>query len=473
MRAWRRSRLAVEALAARLGRAGVTDVARRNSLYLAGNVLGEGATARARGAARIGLPGRFLDRKALREQIRDRAGCGAHGLRQSRDRSAQGHARAVAGGRRQRRADICAGRNDRRCAAKGRRDGRPRPTGGASVAGISFLRPAMSCPHGVTCRHHKITSTWAIATVRAGRQRCGRASAASGKPPIPISISARRRKAASSAAAKTRRSRTTKSATRCSAARQQCCGASCTGCSRSSTQRRLSRGPAPSGKPPPACRSSAQVPGMPRCLIALGYGGNGTTYAAIAADVITGAIAGRPDVDADLYRFPAMTRRMISSRRAEPLPAGSIVMQPPPIRDAMKRSPAASAPHSSRPQPSTSTPSALEQALTHGPRHARRHQPDLPRRGQGRRQGHLNLPAGKRGKLSQACRKLLRSYGHAPTIRQAPVIERSTASLCACDAPPSRARLGMGAAPATVRAETRPINAELDLPDAEIGGTHL
>ena len=30
------------------------------------------------------------------------------------------------------------------------------------------------------------------------------------------------------------------------------------------------------------------VPDMPRCLIALGYGGNGTTYAAIAADVIAG-----------------------------------------------------------------------------------------------------------------------------------------------------------------------------------------
>jgi glycine/D-amino acid oxidase-like deaminating enzyme len=46
-----------------------------------------------------------------------------------------------------------------------------------------------------------------------------------------------------------------------------------------------------------------QVPRMPRCWVALGYGGNGTTYAAIAADVIVGAIVGRPDVDADLYQF--------------------------------------------------------------------------------------------------------------------------------------------------------------------------
>jgi len=50
------------------------------------------------------------------------------------------------------------------------------------------------------------------------------------------------------------------------------------------------------------------VPGMPHCWIALGYGGNGTTYASIAADVIAGAIHGRPDVDADLYRFSAHDR---------------------------------------------------------------------------------------------------------------------------------------------------------------------
>ena len=42
---------------------------------------------------------------------------------------------------------------------------------------------------------------------------------------------------------------------------------------------------------------------MPNCWAALGYGGNGTTYARIAADVIAGALAGRPDADADLFGF--------------------------------------------------------------------------------------------------------------------------------------------------------------------------
>jgi glycine/D-amino acid oxidase-like deaminating enzyme len=45
------------------------------------------------------------------------------------------------------------------------------------------------------------------------------------------------------------------------------------------------------------------VPGMASCWVALGYGGNGITYSRIAADVISGALAGRPDADADLYGF--------------------------------------------------------------------------------------------------------------------------------------------------------------------------
>ena len=45
------------------------------------------------------------------------------------------------------------------------------------------------------------------------------------------------------------------------------------------------------------------IPRMPNCWAALGYGGNGTTYSRIAADIICSAFAGRPDVDADLYGF--------------------------------------------------------------------------------------------------------------------------------------------------------------------------
>jgi glycine/D-amino acid oxidase-like deaminating enzyme len=70
IRAWRRSRLAVEALAARLQELRVADVARQNSLYLAGNILRPQELEQEHEARRAaGLPSRFLPRKALREQF--------------------------------------------------------------------------------------------------------------------------------------------------------------------------------------------------------------------------------------------------------------------------------------------------------------------------------------------------------------------------------------------------------------------
>jgi glycine/D-amino acid oxidase-like deaminating enzyme len=46
-----------------------------------------------------------------------------------------------------------------------------------------------------------------------------------------------------------------------------------------------------------------QVAKLSNCWVALGYGGNGTTYSRIAADIICGALTGHPDADADLYDF--------------------------------------------------------------------------------------------------------------------------------------------------------------------------
>ena len=45
------------------------------------------------------------------------------------------------------------------------------------------------------------------------------------------------------------------------------------------------------------------IPGMRNCWAALGYGGNGITYARIAADIIRTGVAGERDPDADLYSF--------------------------------------------------------------------------------------------------------------------------------------------------------------------------
>lgn len=47
------------------------------------------------------------------------------------------------------------------------------------------------------------------------------------------------------------------------------------------------------------------VPGMARCWAVLGYGGNGITYSRIAAEILRTALAGGSDPDADIYAFEA------------------------------------------------------------------------------------------------------------------------------------------------------------------------
>ncbi len=47
------------------------------------------------------------------------------------------------------------------------------------------------------------------------------------------------------------------------------------------------------------------IPGAARCFAVMGYGGNGITFSAIAAQVIQRAILGLPDPDADLFALPA------------------------------------------------------------------------------------------------------------------------------------------------------------------------
>lgn len=46
-----------------------------------------------------------------------------------------------------------------------------------------------------------------------------------------------------------------------------------------------------------------EIPGFPKCYAVLGYGGNGITFSMLAAKLITAAIAGRKDSDAELFGF--------------------------------------------------------------------------------------------------------------------------------------------------------------------------
>jgi glycine/D-amino acid oxidase-like deaminating enzyme len=165
VRAWRRSRLAVEALAARLQELSVADVARRNSLYLAGNVLPPQELEREHEARRAaGLPSRFLHRKALREQF---------GI--ARAAAILGYGNLVIDPRKSALALL------KQAAVNGAHLFAPTEVAQVTPSKVGVMVTAANghrihcaqlvfatgyeLPHGVSHRHHKITSTWAIATV--------------------------------------------------------------------------------------------------------------------------------------------------------------------------------------------------------------------------------------------------------------------------------------------------------------------
>jgi glycine/D-amino acid oxidase-like deaminating enzyme len=305
VRAWRRSRLAVEAIAGRLGELGVTDVARRDSLYLAGNVLGKKELQREHEARRAtGLPSRFLDRNALRDRF---------GI--ARAAALMSYGNLVIDPRKATLALLQAAtvNGARIFAPEDMTDVAPRQ-GGVTVIAANGRRihcrhlvfaTGYELPRGVPRRHHKINSTWAIATVRQPRDALWPGECCIWEAADPYLY------------------------LRTTADGRVICGGgdedfsddkrrdALIGRKTAMLQRKLNRlfpkldttidyawtgafGETTTGLP-----IIGEVPGMPRCLIALGYGGNGTTYAAIAADVIAGAMTGKPDVDADLYRFPA------------------------------------------------------------------------------------------------------------------------------------------------------------------------
>ena len=301
-RAWRRSRLAVDALAARLDELGVTDIARRDSLYLAGDVLDRDGLAREHDARRAaGLASRFLDRKALRERFgiaRSAAllGYGNLAIDPKRATLALLKAAAAANTRIFCPVDIVG--------IDARRSGVIATAGNGRQIRCKHLvfATGYEMPKRVPRKGHQIISTWAIATVRQPRrlwpEQCMIWEASD--PYLYL--------------------RTT------SDGRIICGGEdeefsdeakrdALLACKTETLRRKLARlirgadttvefawtgsfGSSATGLP-----KIGQIPGMPCCWAALGYGGNGTTYSRIAADIISNALAGQVDTDADLYRF--------------------------------------------------------------------------------------------------------------------------------------------------------------------------
>jgi len=303
IRAWRRSRLAVDALAARFGELNIPDMVWRDTLYLAGDVLdphGLSLEHDARQAA--GLANRFLNRKALLEQfgIRRAAALLSYGnfvIDPRRTTLALLNAAADNGARIYAPVEIVG--------LDAKRSGVTITTANGSELRCRQLvfATGYELPVGIPRRGHKIHSTWVIATVAQPRRLWPRQCTIweASEPYLYV--------------------RTTSDG-------RVICGGEDEEFSDErerdallprKTQilkRKLARllpdldptisfawtgtfGGTVTGLP-----RIGRVPGMPKCWVALGYGGNGISYARIAADVICGGLTGRPDVDADLFDFP-------------------------------------------------------------------------------------------------------------------------------------------------------------------------
>ena len=301
IRAFRRSRLAVDALAGRLGELGV-DFQRRNTLYLAGNVLDPNGLKRECDARRqAGLACRLISRGELRDRFGIHAAAALMGygdftidprkaactlLNTAIDHGAKLYAPVNVAEVDPRKTNVIATTS----------------SGHSIRAKHLVFATGYEFPKRVPQRGHRIVSTWAIATVSQkrrlwpgepmiwqsadpylylrttpdGRVICGGededfADEATRDALIALKTKALQRKL---------KQLMPHIDTRVDFAWTGSFGQSLTG-----------------------LPTIGLIPGMPRCWAALGYGGNGTTYSRIASEIIAGALSGRPDIDADLYRF--------------------------------------------------------------------------------------------------------------------------------------------------------------------------
>lgn len=302
-RIWRRSRLALDALAARARHLGIrADLCRRDTLYLAGDVLDEAALEQEAEARRhAGFEVAFLDGKTVAERFgfAPRAAIlGFDNLAADPRRLAAGFLRAAIG--------------------RGARLHAPvevtdigQDAGGviAATAGGPNIRcrhlifaTGYELPKGVPHKGHRIVSTYCLATrpqprkvppgepfvweasepylyLRAGpggRIICGGedenlADEEARDALLPDKIAAIEAKLAALLPGLD------------PTAERAWCG---------------SFGASATGTP-----SIGAVPGMAGCYAVLGYGGNGITFSMMASQILRGLIAGRGDPDSELFSF--------------------------------------------------------------------------------------------------------------------------------------------------------------------------
>lgn len=307
VRAFQRSRLAVDAIAARLGELAVRDVVRRDTLYLAGDLLDTDDLARGCEARRAaGFPCRMLSRSELREGFGIHAAAAIMGygdlaldpraatcalLRAAADAGAMIHAPVDVTGIDAKKSRVLATcQHGRSIRAKHL----------VLATGYEFPKP-------VPQRSHKIVSTWAIATAPQPRRlwptECMIWQAADPYLYLRTTPDGRVICGGEDEAFSDEEQRNVLTEKKTKALERKLHRLLPGVDSRADFAWTGSFGQSATGLP-----TIGLIPGMPNCWAALGYGGNGTTYSRIAADIICGALIGRPDVDAELYGFRCAKR---------------------------------------------------------------------------------------------------------------------------------------------------------------------
>ncbi|MGZ5896309.1 MAG: NAD(P)/FAD-dependent oxidoreductase [Xanthobacteraceae bacterium] len=306
VRAWRRTRLAVDALAARLSEIGATGIRHSSSLYIAGNMLDAHALKREGDARRrAGLETAFL----MRSEIANRFGVSATAALLSFDNLSIDPRKATFtflneakgnGARLYSPVDIVRVERSARQMSAISSDGHR-----IRCKHLVFAT-GYETPDGIPRDGHHVISTWAIATVPQRRMpcpnlmlweaaepyvylRCAGRRIICGGEDEPFSDDKKRdeliaRKTA--ALQKKLHKLLPKADTRIDYAWAGSFGASRDG-----------------------LPFIGRIPGKPRCWAAMGYGGNGTTYSRIAAEIIRAGVAGHDDPDADLYALRRRRKR--------------------------------------------------------------------------------------------------------------------------------------------------------------------
>ena len=303
IRAWRRAHQAVQALAARTRELGIVrNVARRDTLYLTGNLLdGEKLKREVEARRAAGLETTYLPRSSLRERFgisRSAALLGYGDLEIDPRQLTAEYLRAA----QECGAKLYAPVEVTEVVSKARDISAQTKQGPAIHCRYLVFATGYELPHCVPANNHRIFSTYAMATRPQPRrlwpERCFIWEAST--PYLYLRATADGRVIVGGEdepfADAEARDALLPSKTQ-------------------TLQRKLAKllpqldtvpafqwtgtfGASDDGLP-----SIGEIPGMKNCWAVLGYGGNGITYSRIAAEIIRTALAGGRDPDGDLYGF--------------------------------------------------------------------------------------------------------------------------------------------------------------------------